>query len=616
MTSLRTILPRRRIDPPLGTPAKMKKLHALILGSLLFPSLGWGQTAKPTFDRIYQRPMPAWFNEAKFGVFIVWGVYSVPGWAPKGQYAEWYGHNALDEGSPTQAYHAKVWGKDFTYDQFVPWFNGEGFNANDWTSLIQKSGARYVVTCANYHDGFAMYPTKYAVSKFGEGWNAFERGPRRDVLGELQAAGTARGLKMGIYYSLYEWWHPWYQSGQLERYAREHLGPKFREVVTRYQLPVIFLDGEWEHPYTTWHSDELAYWLYTESPVKDEVVVNDRWGHTRSRYGDYFSSEYGGGDYSPAHPWQEDRGIGTSYGYNRNEDAGDYNSRQVLLRLLSTICGNGGNLLLDIGPTADGRIPPIMQERLLQIGEWLGKNGAAIYGTTASPFWPRKFEWGVCTAKGDTLFLHLFDQAAKSLDLQGFSAAVESVKFLATGEDLKFTQPAGDLQIELPPLKPDSDVTVVAVKARGATKADRRPHQYESGRILIPAWSLEVNGTKAKMLFDGFEKVAHVSDWTDPGETLSCRFVANRPGYYQVSVTYCSDQAAAGSTAILNINGATVAFVSEDTGGWKGGNYRVKICTTVMLARPGEQSLSILPVRAGWKNLAIKEVVLNPVAGP
>jgi alpha-L-fucosidase len=591
---------------------KMKKLSVLIVAALLFQSLGWAQNAKPTFDKIYQRKMPAWFNEAKFGVFIVWGIYSVPGWAPKGEYAEWYGHRSLDPGDPFQKYHEKVWGKDFTYDQFVPMLTGEGFNADEWTTLIQKSGAKYVVTCANYHDGFAMYPTKYSVSKFGDHWNAFDRGPKRDVIGELQAAGTSKGLKMGIYYSFYEWWHPLYLNGQIEKYAVEHLQPKFKEVVTRYKPPVIFLDGEWEHPYQVWHSEELANWLYTESPVKDEVVVNDRWGHTRSRYGDYFSSEYGGGDYSPAHPWQEDRGIGMSYGYNRNENSWDYNSRKELLRLLSTICANGGNLLLDIGPTADGRIPPIMQERLLQIGEWLGKNGAAIYGSTASPFWPRKFEWGVCTAKGDTVFLLLFDQSSKSLDIQGFSADVESVKYLATGEDLKFTTEKNNLHIELTPLKPDNDVTAMAVKIRGEVNADKRPHQYESGKVVIPAWSLEVKGSTARMFFDGYEKIAHIANWTDPGDSLSCKFVANRPGRYQVSVTYCGDKVAAGSAVTFDFNNEKVDFISEDTGGWKGGNYRVKNCGTVLLPKAGEQQLSINPVRNGWKNLAIKEIVLTP----
>lgn len=590
----------------------MKTIYALLVATLVFQNTGRTQTNPPSFDTIYQRKIPAWFNEAKFGVFIVWGLYSVPGWAPKGQYAEWYGHNILDAGSPAQKYHNRVWGPDFTYDQFVPLFTGEAFDAGAWTSLIKKSGAKYVVTAANYHDGFAMYPTKYSVSKFGDHWNAHDRGPKRDVLGELEAAGNARGLKMGIYYSLYEWWNPLYQSGQLEKYAREFLAPKFKEVVTRYQPPVMFLDGEWEHPYQTWHSDELAHWLYTESPVKDQVVVNDRWGWTRGKYGDYLSSEYGGGDYPPTHPWQEDRGIGNSYGYNRNEDAWDYNSRQTLVRLLSTVCGNGGNLLLDIGPTADGHIPPIMEERLLQMGEWLGKNGAAIYGSSASPFWPRKFEWGVCTSKRDTLYLHLFDQTVSALDLQGCTADVASVQYLATGDDLKFSATDHHLHIDLTPVKPDGDDTVIAVKIRGALTADQRPHQYESGKILIPAWSLVVHGTRAKMRFDGFEKTAHITDWTDPAETAGCAFLVNQTGRFQVAVTYCSDQAAAGSTVTLQFNDQRINFTAGNTGGWSGGNYRVKQCGTVMLNQAGERKFSIVPVAAGWKNIAIKQVLLTP----
>ncbi len=340
--------------------------------------------------------------------------------------------------------------------------------------------------------------------------------------------------------------------------------------------------------------------------------MNDRWGWVRGKYGDYLSSEYGGGDYPPTHPWQEDRGIGNSYGYNRNEDAWDYNSRQTLVRLLSTVCGNGGNLLLDIGPKADGRIPPIMEERLLQMGDWLGKNGAAIYGSSASPFWPRKFEWGAVTAKGDTVFLHLFDPSLKSLEIQGFAADVQSVKYLATGEDLPFFSRRNTLHIELTPVKPDSDDTVIAVKISGKLKADQSPYQFESGKILIPAWSLAINGSRAKMRFDGFEKIAHITDWTDPAETAACNFVVKEPGRFQVSVTYCSDQNCAGSTAALKFNDQSVDFTSEDTGGWTGGNYRVKYCGTITLAKRGRQQFSIVPNASGWKNIAIKQILLTP----
>ena len=214
--------------------------------------------------------------------------------------------------------------------------------------------------------------------------------------------------------------------------------------------------------------------------------------------------------------------------------------------------------------------------------------------------------------KGDTLFLHLFDPTAKRLDVPGFSTEVESVKYLATGEDLRFSAAENNLHIQLTPLKPDGDDTVIAVRTRGEIHADRRPHQSESGKILIPAWSLAVHGAKAKMRFDGFEKIAHLSDWTDPAETASCKFVANKPGPYQVSLTYCSDQAAAGSRAVLSFDDQKVDFVSNDTGGWRGGNYRVKNCGKVLLSRTGEHQFSIIPVARDWKNLAIKQVCLTP----
>ena len=138
------------------------------------------------------------------------------------------------------------------------------------------------------------------------------------------------------------------------------------------------------------------------------------------------------------------------------------------MRLLSTVCGNGGNLLLDIGPTADGHIPPIMQERLLQIGDWLGKNGAAIYGSSASPLWPRKFEWGVVTAKGDTLFLHLFDQSAKQPGYPGIfrRGGKHQISCNWRGTEI-FFDGCNNLHLELTPVKPDSDDSVIAVKIRG-----------------------------------------------------------------------------------------------------------------------------------------------------
>lgn len=592
----------------------MKRHRGIIIyGILLVACVVQAAPYEPNWASISQRPMPAWFNEAKIGIFVVWGPYSVPGWAPKGQYAEWYGQRVATGNKVFRDYHDRVWGKDVDYDVFAEKFTADAFDPEAWADLFARAGARYVVTVSNYHDGFAMYPTQYGVSKFSESWNAGEMGPRRDVLGELNAAGRRHGLHMGIYYSLYEWWHPLYLAGEVDHFVEEHLHPKFKELVTRYKPPVIFLDGEWSHSYQTWRSEELAAWLYNESPVKDEVVVNDRWGKTRSQYGDYFSSEYGGGNYPPTHPWQEDRGIGRSYGYNRNEDIEDYNTRGELLRLLCRVSANGGNLLLDVGPTADGRIPPIMQERLLQMGQWLGDYGVAIYGSQASPFWPRRFEWGECTIKNDTLYLLLFDQSRTSLTLLGLNNVVKNAVLLPENGTLACHRIDNGWTIDLPEHKPDADVSVIALELAGPTQVDNRPVQFENGSILIPGSSFDIKGKTAHMEYNGYSQIAHISDWTNAQDTLHGSFTLIRPGTFTVEVTYAGNEQAAGSKATVRIEGHDLTLVSEDTGGWTGRHYRTVEIGKISLQQVGRHGINVLPDPANWQQIALKEVTLKPV---
>jgi alpha-L-fucosidase len=215
-------------------------------------------------------------------------------------------------------------------------------------------------------------------------------GPRRDLLGDLATAVRETDVKFGIYFSLYEWFNPLYQA-DVDGYVGRHVIPQFKDVVSRYAPAVIFSDGEWEHPSATWRSTELLHWLFTAAPGKDEVVINDRWGQeTRHQHGGYYTTEYGSGLANAAHPWEESRGMAYSYGYNRAESFGDYTTSREFVLMLADIVSRGGNFLLDIGPTADGRIPVIMQQRLLDIGAWLEVNGEAIYGTTT---WQVPCQW-------------------------------------------------------------------------------------------------------------------------------------------------------------------------------------------------------------------------------
>lgn len=337
------------------------------------------------WDSLNSRKVPDWFGKAKFGIFIHWGLYSVPAYAPKGAYAEWYGYSCNKENHENDAlkkqceYHKKHYGGRPYYD-FINDFKGDRFDAQKWAELFKRSGAKYINIVSKHHDGYCLYETKYA-----PGLNSVECAPHRDFLMELKNAMEGTGVRFGVYHSVYEWFHKDYSNP--EKYAVEHLLPMLKELVEKYQPNTLFTDGEWEQPSSVWHSTDFLTWLYNESSVKDFIVPNDRWGsETRGRLGGNFTTEYGiidGGrkieDVVLDRPFEECRGIGASFGINKEEGAEDYLSVKELLETLCSLVSKGGNFLLNIGPDADGTIPPIMEERLLSMGKWLSVNGEAIY---------------------------------------------------------------------------------------------------------------------------------------------------------------------------------------------------------------------------------------------
>ena len=338
---------------------------------------------------IDSRPVPEWFADAKFGIFIHWGIYSVPAYAPKKQLAEWYGdhiHRNNVEGDATHKaiveHHNKHYGENFRYENFVTDFTAENFNADEWVKLFERAGAKYMNLVSKHHDGFCMYKSDYAWN-----WNSVDIGPNRDFCRELKDACDKTDVKFGVYHSIYEWYNPLYLKNP-EQYALEHLIPMLKELITKYEPATLFTDGEWDHHSDTWHSTDFLAWLYNESPVKDYIVPNDRWGKdTRGAHGGNFTTEYGNiGIYGEVitdedKPVEECRGIGGSFGWNKFEECEDYLTEDELIKMFVNLVSRGSNLLLNIGPTADGRIPVIMQERLLQMGDWLRVNGEGIYGT-------------------------------------------------------------------------------------------------------------------------------------------------------------------------------------------------------------------------------------------
>ena len=366
------------------------KLLFLVLFFIITSSV-IAQQYQPNWESIDKRPMPEWYTDARFGIFIHWGVYSVPAWSPKGQYSEWYQHwlESKSFNGAVADYHKKVFGDD-TYYQLAPLFKAELYNPDEWAKVIEASGAKYVVLTSKHHDGFALWPSKEASKDRDFAWNAVEAGPKRDVLGDLFTALRKTSVKPGMYYSLYEWYNPLWLTDKT-KYINDHMWPQMKDVISTYKPEVFWTDGEWELPSSQWRSAEFLSWLFNESEVKNDVVINDRWGSdTRFHHGGIFTPEYQPDLDFEDHPWEESRGMGFSYGYNREEDAWDYNSTQSLLISLIDKVSRGGNFLLDIGPDAHGKIPPIMQDRLLEMGKWIKLNSEAIYGTRR---WKTPSQW-------------------------------------------------------------------------------------------------------------------------------------------------------------------------------------------------------------------------------
>lgn len=415
------------------------------------------------WESLNKRATPQWYDDAKFGIFIHWGVYSVPAFAdPHSQigetYAEWYWNHMQNKNGPTWAFHLKHYGADFHYQDFVGQFKAELYDPDQWAELFQRSGARYVVLTSKHHEGFCLWPCPASWN-----WNSVDVGPHRDLAGDLSKAVAAHGLKMGFYYSLYEWYDPLYLHDG-DRYVTDHMIPQMKDLVERYHPWLLWTDGEWEKPSSFWRSTEFLAWLFNESSVRDEIAVNDRWGkETRETDGGFYTSEYAGFtktgvSLGAAHKWEECQGMGKSFGYNRIEGVDDYKSAAELIHLLVNTVAKGGNLLLDIGPTADGRIPVIMQQRLAEMGTWLKVNGEAIYGSHS---WRESSEGNVrYTAKDGAVYAIAESWPGSDLTLGvPRPEAGATVTLLGSAQPVKWHESGGKMHIEVPE---SSEATLLA----------------------------------------------------------------------------------------------------------------------------------------------------------
>lgn len=423
---------------------------------------------QPDWESINSRPIPAWFEDAKFGIFIHWGLYSVPAFSPTitdsvgiyDRYAEHYWRRLI-EPSKTQHYfqdfHNRVYGPNFKYQDFARDFKAEMFNPEEWAGLFKGSGAKYIVLTSKHHEGFTLWP-----SEFSWNWNAVDIGPHRDLLGDLTTSVRKKGIRMGYYYSLLEWYNPLYKKETIGQYVDMHMLPQMKELVNKYKPDILWTDGEWDYTSDILKSTQFLQWLYNDSPVKDKVVVNDRWGkETRGKDGGFYTTEYDlvhnddSKEVTFSHPWEECRGIGGSFGFNRRENLEDYSTSKELIHILINKVARGGNLLLNIGPTADGRIPVIMQKCLHDMGQWLKVNGEAIYDTRKwadAPAVTAKTTH-YFTSKGKDLYLITTQWQDKPIVIENVGKSI-SVTLMGYNGKVKYSTSGNKITIFPPAITP------------------------------------------------------------------------------------------------------------------------------------------------------------------
>ncbi len=353
------------------------KFRKIMFLFFLLPLLGYGQT----WESLNARPYPQWFSDAKLGIFVHWGLYSVPAYASKEGYAEWF-YRGLMTGDSGRKRIMSLYAdtSQSVFDQYsaLPeYWHGELWNPNEWAQMFKEAGAKYVVLVTKHHDGYCLWDSPLQPT-----WNSTMSGPHRNIVEELTAAVRREGLRMGFYYSLPEWTNPrhiWMEhpDDSIDDYVDNYMVPQFKELVGRYKPDLLFADGDWQNTSEQLRSVELIDWYY--KTVGPDAIVNDRWGQG-TKHG-FKTPEYSAGINVTDQPWAECRGLGRSFGLNRNEDLDNYLTSTELIQHFCELVSAGGGLTLNVGPYADGTIPLIQQERLRDLGRWLEVNGEAIYGT-------------------------------------------------------------------------------------------------------------------------------------------------------------------------------------------------------------------------------------------
>ncbi len=559
------------------------------------------QSVDPNFNETPQHrdARMKWWREARFGMFIHWGLYAVPAGTWNGvrtpSIGEWIMH---DLKIPVADYAALA--KQFSPDQF---------DADKWVGIAKAAGMKYIVMTAKHHEGFAMYHSKV------DSYNIFDATPfQRDPIAEMSAACKKANIKFGVYYSQAQDWHHaggaaygghWdtAQDGDLHDYVKKVAAPQVKELLTEYHPAVLW----WDTPVDMTPEDIKA--LTAAFSTDPELIANNRLGNGVP--GDTETPEqFVPATGYPGKDWETCMTMNDTWGYKSFDT--NFKSVDMLLKNLIDIASKGGNYLLNVGPDATGVIPAPEVERLSAMGQWLDANGDSIYGTTASPFKKLPFD-GRCTVNGNKLYLNVFTWPAEGLTLSGLKTAVKHASVVSGGQHLRVRKSRDGTISIAKPKSMDAISTAIVLELAGKPEVTEQEYVISalpSGGYKLDAIDAILRGNQIQVEHG---EHGNIGFWFEQADTAEWKLKAAAAGKYSISLDYSCEPSSEGSTFDILVDGASSGITGTvaKTASWY--EYKTMKLTGSINLAPGEHIIKIVPkTKPGQAVMNLKDVTLTP----
>jgi alpha-L-fucosidase len=547
-----------------------------------------------------------WWREARFGMFIHWGVYSVPAGTYNGKPIPGIGEWIMNSGKIPVAEYRKYAGQ----------FNPVKFDADQWARLARDAGMKYIVITSKHHDGFAMFDSK------ASDWNIVKASPyARDPLKDLAASCRKYGLKLGFYYSQAQDWNnggsaiggKWDkpQERSMDDYIDKVAVPQVREILSNYgEFPAVLW---WDTPQDM--NPERAGKLIALLQLKPGIIHNNRLGGGFGGDTETPEQHIPATGFPSGRDWETCMTMNDTWGYKSHDQ--NWKTAATLIRNLVDIASKGGNYLLNVGPTSEGLIPEPSVERLQAIGTWMKVNGEAIYGTSASPF--TRLPWGRCTKKvtanGSTLYLHVFSwpQNGKLL-VPALKNAAQKAWLLADAEKktLAAQNTADGLMLSVPATAPDPISSTVVLQIKESLDVKEAPvpplSQDKDGSVVLPAAQARLHGEQLQFEI-GTDRDC-IGWWFNPAEWVDWEIQLTQPGRFDVTAEVAGLEPA--SLEVVAGEHRTKVEVAA-TGDY--GKFQIAKLGSVKIASTGKVIIALRAVKDGWHATNVRAIRLKPVVG-